>query len=94
MIIKIYDYRNRAKFITIPDKEIIEISVTVLSGDETGCIKLADGTKIMFDAASDRFDDYYDGSYSVTGANIEKWLNFTRPVPRYMSYARRDEFKE
>lgn len=54
---------------------------------------LADGTKIMFDAASDRFDDYFDGSYSVTGANIEKWLNFTRPVPRYMSYARRDEFK-
>jgi hypothetical protein len=94
MIITIYDYRNRVKAITLPDKEISEIFVTVLSGDETGYIRFVDGTKLRFDAATDRFEDYYDGSYSVEGENIDKWLNFKSSTPRTVSYARRDVFWE
>lgn len=88
MIITIYDYQNDAKEITLPDKEIVEILVNILSGDETGFVKFVDGTKIKFDASDDRFTNYYDGMYTLKGENIQKWIDFKPSGNRTVSYER------
>lgn len=92
MIIKIYDYRNDTKEITLPDKEIAEIFVNILSGDETGFVKFMDGTKIKFDASDARFTDYYDGMYTLEGENIKKWIDFKPSGNRTVSYERQGAF--
>lgn len=92
MIITIYDYKNAKKEITIPDKEIAEIFVIVVSGDETGYVKFADGEQISFDASDTRVEDYYDGCYCVKDENIQEWINFTPSGNRAFSYERQDYF--
>lgn len=92
MNIKIYDYQNDTKEITLPDKEIAKIFVTILSGDETGFVEFVDGTKIEFDSSDARIVDYYDGMYILEGENIEKWINFEPSGNRTVSYERRDIF--
>jgi hypothetical protein len=92
MIITIYDYANNTKEITLPDKDISEITVIILSGDETGCIEFTDGTKIEFDASDHRLIDYYDGMYTIEGENIEKWINFESSGNRTVSYERQVNF--
>lgn len=92
MIIKIYDYKNDTKEITLPDKEIAEISITILSGDETGFVKFVDGTKIRFDASDDRLTDYYDGMYTLEGEDIKKWIDFKSSGDRTVSYERQGVF--
>lgn len=74
--ITIYDYDDKEVQVEVPDKEIKEIFVHVLSGDETGLIEFADGTSIHFDASNCRMMSFDDGCYSVEGEDIEKWLNF------------------
>ncbi len=88
MIITIYDYADRTKEIALPDKEISEISVIILSGDETGFVKFVDGTKIRFDASDNRITDFYDGIYTLEGENIQKWINFKSSGNRTISYER------
>ena len=89
--ITIYDYSNKHVSIIIPDKEIKEIYVNVQSGDETGSITFQDGQVIYFDAASDcRFISYNDGSYVVTGDNIQKWIDFVPSLYGTSSYERMD----
>lgn len=88
--IVIYDYDNKEKEIALPDKEITEIFVSVLSGDETGYVKFEDGTDVHFDASDCRFMDFNDGYYSVEGENIQKWLDFKPSGTRTASYERRD----
>lgn len=92
MIIKIYDYQNDAKEITLPNKKIAEISVTILSGDETGFVKFIDGTKIKFDASDARIASYYDGAYTLEGENIQKWIDFKPSGNRTISYERQGVF--
>ena len=92
MIITIYDYRDDTKEITLPDKKIVEIFVSVLSGDETGYVKFVDGTKIKFDASDCRIASYYDGNYTVEGENIKKWIDFKPSGNRTVSYERQDVF--
>lgn len=84
MIIKVYDYGDRAKEITLPDKEISLICVTILSGDETGFVRFADGETVWFDAIAGRdmrLHTFYDGQYIVDGENIQKWIDF-KPTGR------------
>ena len=90
----IYDYKNSPVEVEIPDKPILAINVTVLSGDETGSILFADGTKLEFDASDCRLESFYDGSYSVRGnERIEAWLNFKPSGNRLtLSYERLDLF--
>lgn len=92
MIIKIYDYDNRATEITIPDDKVISaIFVCVLSGDETGIICFTDGTAISFDASGCRTVSFYDGCYVVLGENIQKWINFdVSKCTTTISYARQE----
>lgn len=100
MILTIYDYNNDTKEITLPEKEVVEIHISILSGDETGFIKFVDGTKIRFDASDSRITSYYDGGYTVEGENIEKWINFKPSGNRTISYERygvfdtEDEYEE
>ena len=88
MKITIYDYSNKHVSIIIPDKEIKEIYVNVQSGDETGIITFQDGEKIYFDASERRILSFYDGSYIVTGDNIQKWIDFVPPLDGTFSYER------
>lgn len=92
MTIKIYDYANNVKVIDLPDKRISAISVSILSGDETGTIIFADGEIVKFDASDGRMMNYYDGSYLLTDENIEKWINFTPSDGRTVSYERQEVF--
>ena len=92
MIITVYDYANNTKEITLPDKEIAEILVKVLSGDETGFVKFIDGTTIRFDASDNRITDYYDGDYTLKGKNIKKWIDFKTSGNRTVSYERQNVF--
>lgn len=92
MIITIYDYADKTKEITLPDKEIAEIFVSILSGDETGFVKFTNGTKIKFDASDDRITDYYDGMYTIEGEDIKKWIDFKPSSNRTVSYERQDAF--
>ena len=50
MKFKIYDYDNEKVEVEVPDKPIDHITVTILSGDETGVIYFKDGTTQSFDA--------------------------------------------
>lgn len=92
MVITIYDYRNATKKINLPDKDISEITVIIISGDETGYVKFTDGTKIEFDASDCRWIDYHDGVYIVEGKDIQKWIDFKPSGNRTASYERRDIF--
>lgn len=92
MIITIYDYANATKEITLPDKDISEITVIVISGDETGYVEFTDGTKVEFDASDCRFISYYDGIYTVEGEDIQKWINFEPSGNRTVSYERQGIF--
>lgn len=92
MILKIYDYDNAVKEITVPDKEIREIVVHVLSGDETGFVEFTDGEKVYFDASDCRLHGFDDGLYIVHGKAIQKWINFQPSGDRTVSYERMDAF--
>lgn len=95
MIIKIYDYDNESTKITVPDDKVIcAIDVNVLSGDETGDIIFTDGTTIHFDASDCRTHSYFDGSYVVTGDNIQKWIDYDfSNCHRTKSYVRQGVFE-
>ena len=77
-----YDYLNRPVTFSKNEMEnITKIEVTVMSGDETGCLYGVYNGKpwqYRFDAAKSRFTSYDDGSYTVEGReNIEKWINWS-----------------
>lgn len=88
----IYDYKDSKKVITLPDKEIARIYVTILSGDETVKVEFADGETMNFDASDSRLLAYLDGDYIVEGDDIAAWLNFV-PTNKYtVSYERYEFF--
>lgn len=98
MVITVYDWANKPKFINVPVENaegIASIDIQIISGDETGVITLKDGTEISFDASDDRVQYYYDGEYTLTSAeDIEKWNNYTEKDShsRTISYNRRSVF--
>lgn len=89
----IYDFDNEAVKVELPDKPIASISVTVLSGDETGNVVFKDGEIIHFDASNCRLMGFFDGSYSVSGEDIQKWLDFKPTDGRTASYQRQRQFQ-
>lgn len=89
-IMKIYDYANNEVDVELPDKEIGEIYVQVISGDETGIVNFTDGTHIYFDASESRMIGYDDGFYIVEGDMINKWLAWKPSDKRTASYERQD----
>ena len=88
----IYDFDNETVEIKLPEKQIVSINVSVVSGDETGKVVFEDGEVICFDASSCRLMNFFGGYYSVTGENIQKWLNFKPSGKRTASYERQTLF--
>lgn len=70
MTMTVFDFENREVKIELPDKPIKAISVTVLSGDETGTVIFDDGTTVDFDASYWRICDFFDGSYILRQRGI------------------------
>lgn len=84
-----YDYENGKKKIDIPKrKAIMKIEVTVITGDETGLIFFSDGSTMQFDSCDCRTSNYFDGSYTITADNAEKWINFVPNVFNAENFAR------
>lgn len=93
MHMRIYDYKNQAKDIKLPDKEIHMISVIVLSGDEIVTVRFADGSFEKHDSSDCRIESYFDGSYDVTGDKIKDWMNYKPSGKRICSYERMNRFE-
>lgn len=83
MRFKIYDYDNVATDIDVGDKPIHHITVTILSGDETGIVYFKDGTTQSFDASEHRSTDYFDGEYIVDEMYLEEWVKINPKVSKY-----------
>lgn len=88
----IYEYDNTPVEVELPDKPIMCIFVSVISGDETGTVQFDDSTSICFDASKSRILDFNDGSYIVSGEDIPKWLAFAPSDARTASYIRQKQF--
>ena len=80
---KIYDYDNKATIVEIPDKPIDHITVTILSGDETGIVYFKDGTTQSFDASDCRNTDCFDEEYIVDDMYIKEWIAINPKVGNY-----------
>ena len=77
--LKVYDYANTTKEYNLDCKieDILVISVSIISGDETGMIILKDGDILEFDACEGhRYVGYDDGGYTLRGEQIKKWLDY------------------
>lgn len=83
MKFKIYDYDNENVEVEVPDKPIHHITVTILSGDETGVIYFKDGTTQSFDASDCRSFDYFDDEYIVNDMFIKEWAAINPKVDEY-----------
>lgn len=96
MVITVYDWSNKPKFIDVSAEsidDIASIDIRILSGDETGSINLKDGITILFDASDDRCMTYYDGDYTLSDPeDIKKWIEFKPDNSRTISYIRREQF--
>lgn len=77
MYCTVYDYDNKEITLRLPEKKIKEIFVEIITGDETGTFYFEDGSVIYFDAGKgDRIMNFEDGCYSVSGEDIQKWMNW------------------
>lgn len=84
----IYDYNNNPVSVQLPDKEIKEIFVEVLSGDEVVSVEFTDGEILKFDSSNRRIMNFDDGCYRVTGHMIKKWMEFQPTPGKTASYER------
>ena len=96
MKFKIYDYNNNAIEVDTGDEPINLITVTILSGDETGLIVFEDSTTQAFDASECRCINFFDGQYVVPGNQVEKWASIKPRVGEYetKSYKRADVWRK
>lgn len=70
MLIKLLDWKNRAKWVEVPD-DTQEVSGVILSGD------MVMERPIHADASEDRVTDFYDGSWTVKREDFDKLNAFT-----------------
>ena len=77
MKFNIYDYKDRAIEIDTKGRKVASISVCVLSGDERIDIMYEDGSFGMIDCSSDRFINYHDGDYELSGDKLLEWMEYT-----------------
>ena len=96
MKFKIYDYDNEKVEVEVPDKPIDHITVTILSGDETGVIYFKDGTTQSFDASDCRNMGVFDDEYIVDDMHIKDWMVINPKVGKYdtKSYERAKQIRK
>lgn len=88
MKIKIYDYCNIEVEIDVV-KEIKEIFVEVVSGDEIIHIEYEDGSYDVFDSCPNgRIIGFDDGCYTIEKDKINEWNDFEFTEGRTFSYER------
>lgn len=80
MKLKIMDYAGIEYFAQdAPLKDVENVIVRVVSGDELLWIKFKDGDERFLDVSkinnNPRLMDFYDGEYAVSAAELEKWNN-------------------
>lgn len=66
------DYQSKICKVQLRD-EIKMIIINVISGDETAIIVYEDGTSEEFDSSSNRYINYYDGTYIVPADRLEEF---------------------
>ena len=74
MKFKIFDYAGREVIVDAGDKEIRQIRVEEVTGDEVIEIEYVDGSIEEFDSGICRLTDFRDGAYRVAGDDLKKWL--------------------
>jgi hypothetical protein len=90
--ITVFDYDDKPRTMQLPDKGIRLIHVTILSGDETGYVQFDDNTIFDFDASDCRIQNFYDGSYTVTGDDmIARWLDWDPQGKEFLSHLRKQD---
>lgn len=77
MKFNIYDYNDKAVEVDTKGRKVASISVCVLSGDERIEIMYEDGSFGMIDSSSDRFINYHDGDYELSGDKLLEWMEYT-----------------
>ena len=92
MKIKIYNYCNEVVEIDVV-KEIKEIFVEVVSGDEIINIEYEDGSYEFFDSShNSRLMNFDDGCYTIKKDKINEWNDFKFTKGRTFSYERLYKF--
>ena len=87
MKFNIYDYKDDAVEIDTKGREVVSISVEVISGDERIEIIYKSGAFNTIDSSSNRFMNYYDGGYELSGDKLSEWVEYT-PTKKGISYER------
>lgn len=77
MKFNIYDYKDNAVEIDTKGRKVASISVDVISGDERIEIMYENGSFVMVDSSSNRYIDYYNGSYELSGDKLSEWMKYT-----------------
>lgn len=96
MIFDIYDYKGKATKADTHNKEVRQLLVQVLSGDEVVTVDYGDGTNETYDSSNNRFINRFDGSYSVTLEDLQEWIAYgvsrANSNSENLSYKRMYEF--
>ena len=87
MKFNIYDYKDNAVEIDAKGKDVASISVEVISGDERMEILYKCGCFTVVDSSGDRFINYYDGCYTLSGDRLTEWMRYT-PKGEGVAYER------
>nr|DAF27344.1 MAG TPA: hypothetical protein [Caudoviricetes sp.] len=74
MKFKIFDYAGREVIVDAGDKEIRQIRVEEVTGDEVIEIEYVDGSIEEFDSGICRLTDFRDGAYRISGDDLKEWL--------------------
>ena len=77
MKFNIYDYKDNAVEIDTKGRKVASISVDVISGNERIEIMYKNGSFVMIDSSSDRFTNYHDGYYELSGDKLSEWMEYT-----------------
>ena len=77
MKFNIYDYNDKAVEIDTKGRKVASISVEVVSGDECIEIMYENGSFEMVDSSSNRYINYYDGGYELSGDKLSEWMECT-----------------
>ena len=96
MIFNIYDFNDRATKVDTNNKEVRQLLVQVLSGDEVVTVDYSDCTNETYDSSNNRFINRFDGSYSVTLEDLQEWIAYgvsrVNSNSENLSYKRMYEF--
>lgn len=90
MILQLMDWEHNKRDFDIGDLEdIVDMTVSVVSGDEVLTVIRMDGSKDRYDSGTNRIIPYYDGEYTIYHAfsdlNIlDEWAKRKSPYDYFL----------